>query len=104
MKLTKILKENIPYIMFFYLGNIFSSHVREYRGGDFIDRLSQAFSEIGTMSYFPSFNLYDLGIGFLFAVVVKFIVYTKGKRERTLEREKSMVQQGGEMKKILSRT
>ena len=74
MKFTKVLKSNIPYIVFFYLGNIFSSHVREYSGGDFIDRLAKAFSEIGTMNYLPSFNLYDLGVGILFAVIIKFIV------------------------------
>ena len=27
MKFTKILKSNIPYVMFFYLGNIFSNHI-----------------------------------------------------------------------------
>ena len=82
MRFTKVLKNNVPYIMFFYLGNIFSSHVREYSGGNFIDRLAKAFSEIGTMNYLPSFNLYDLGVGILFAVIIKFIVYIKGKKRK----------------------
>ena len=38
MKFTKVLKENIPYVMFFYLGNIFSNHIRSYEG-DIIDKI-----------------------------------------------------------------
>ena len=29
---TKFLKQNIPYLAFFYVGNIFSHHVRAYTG------------------------------------------------------------------------
>lgn len=82
MKLTKVLKSSIPYILLFYLGNIFSSHVREYSGGDFIDRIAKAFTEIASISCFLSFDIYDLGIGILFAVIVKFVVYTKGKKRK----------------------
>ena len=35
---VKFLKQNIPYLAFFYLGNIFSHHVRSYVGGDVIDK------------------------------------------------------------------
>ena len=31
---VKFLKQNIPYLAFFYIGNIFSHHVRAYIGGD----------------------------------------------------------------------
>lgn len=88
MKFTKVLKENIPYIVFFYLGNIFSSQVREYSGGDIIDKIINGFNNIGSLKYFLSFNVYDLGVGILFAVVIKFIVYTKGKKRKNFREGK----------------
>ncbi|MDO5718659.1 MAG: hypothetical protein Q4P34_06720 [Tissierellia bacterium] len=44
----------LPYIGFFYLGNIFSHHVRSYLGADVIDRIFQAKLELRKMSYHPS--------------------------------------------------
>ena len=79
---AKILKQNIHYLAFFYFGNIFSSHIRAYVGGDIIDRIMKAILEIGTMSYKPSINLNDLLVGLLVAAVIKFIVYTKGKKAK----------------------
>lgn len=38
---AKFLKQNIPYLLFFYLGNIFFNHVRSYVGGDVIDKIFQ---------------------------------------------------------------
>ena len=87
MKFTKVLKENIPYVMFFYLGNIFSNHIRSY-DGDIIDKIINGFNNIGSLKYFPSFNLYDLGIGILFAFIIKFIVYTKGKKRKNFREGK----------------
>ena len=87
MKFTKILKNNIPYIIFFYLGNIFSNHIRSYEG-DIIDKIINGFNNIGSLKYIPSFNLYDLGIGILFAVIIKFIVYTKGKKRKNFREGK----------------
>ena len=34
---AKFLKQIIPYLAFFYVGYIFSHHVRAYTGGDVID-------------------------------------------------------------------
>ncbi len=76
------LKKNIPYLAFFYLGDIFSRHVNSYVGGDLIDRLFQAVLEIGTMSYLPSFAPRDLLVGLILAVIVKLIVYSKGKNAK----------------------
>lgn len=87
MKFTKVLKSNIPYIVFFYLGNIFSNHIRSYEG-DIIDKIINGFNNIGSLKYFLSFNLYDLGIGILFAVIIKFIVYTKGKKRKNFREGK----------------
>ena len=87
MKFTKVLKNNVPYIMFFYLGNIFSNHIRSYEG-DIIDKIINGFNNIGRLKYFPSFNIYDLGIGILFAVIIKFIVYIKGKKRKNFREGK----------------
>ena len=78
----KLLKVNIPYLAFFYVGNIFSAHVRAYRGGDIIDRIMTAILELGTMKFIPSFHPNDLLIGIAVAGLMKFIVYTKGKKAK----------------------
>ena len=78
----KLLKVNIAYLAFFYVGNIFSAHVRAYRGGDIIDRMMTAILELGTMKFIPSLNLNDLLVGVTITGVMKFIVYTKGKKAK----------------------
>ena len=78
----KLLKVNIPYLAFFYVVNIFSAHVRAYRGGDIIDRIMTAILELGTMRFIPSLNLNDLLVGISVAGIMKFIVYTKGKKAK----------------------
>ncbi|OGX76154.1 hypothetical protein BHU49_14345 [Enterococcus faecalis] len=78
----KLLKVNIPYLAFFYVGNIFSAHVRAYRGGDIIDRIMTAIIELGTMKFIPSLNLNDLLVGIVIAGLMKFIVYSKGKKAK----------------------
>ena len=65
------LKKNIPYLAFFYLGDIFSHHVNSYVGGDAIDRIFQAVLEIETMSYLPSLDSRDLLVGLIIAATVK---------------------------------
>ena len=79
---AKFLKQNIPYLAFFYLGNIFSHHVRSYTGGDVIDRIFQGILELNTMSFLPSIHPTDILIGMGIAVLIKFIVYTKGKNAK----------------------
>ena len=78
----KLLKVNIPYLAFFYVGNIFSAHVRAYHGGDIIDRIMTAIVELETMKFIPSFHPNDLLIGIAVAGLMKFIVYTKGKKAK----------------------
>lgn len=48
---AKFMKQNIPYLAFFYVGNIFSHHVRSYTGGDVIDKIFQGILELNTMSF-----------------------------------------------------
>lgn len=79
---AKLLKQNIPYLAFFYVGNIFSHHVRAYTGGDVIDKIFQGILELNTMSFIPSIHPTDILMGVGVAALIKFIVYTKGKNAK----------------------
>jgi len=81
-------KQNIPYLAFFYLGNIFSHHIRSYTGGDVIDKTFQGLLELNRMSFFPSLYLIDIIMGIGTAVLIKFIVYTKGKNAKKFRQGK----------------
>ena len=81
-------KQNIPYLAFFYLGNIFSHHIRSYTGGDVIDKIFQGLLELNSMSLFPSLHLIDIFMGIGTAVLIKFIVYTKGKNAKKFRQGK----------------
>ncbi|HFN0194102.1 TPA: VirD4-like conjugal transfer protein, CD1115 family [Streptococcus pyogenes] len=78
----KFILANIPYLSFFYIGNIFSKHINSYVGGDIIDRIMVGISDIGTLSYIPSLNPRDLLVGVSVAALVKLIVYIKGKNKK----------------------
>ena len=84
----KFLKQNIPYLAFFYIGNIFSHHVRAYIGGDIIDKIFQGILEINTMSFLPSLHPTDIIMGVVVAVLIKIIVYTKGKNAKKFRQGK----------------
>ena len=85
---AKFVKQNIPYLAFFYVGNIFSHHVRSYVGGDVIDKIFQGILELNTMSFFPSIHLADILMGIGVAALIKFIVYTKGKNAKKFRQGK----------------
>ncbi|HEO2721085.1 TPA: type IV secretory system conjugative DNA transfer family protein [Streptococcus agalactiae] len=78
----KFILANIPYLSFFYIGNIFSKHINSYVGGDIIDRIMVGISDIGTLSYIPSLNQRDLLVGISVAAMLKLIVYSKGKNKK----------------------
>lgn len=85
---AKLLKQNIPYLAFFYVGNIFSHHVRAYTGGDVIDKIFQGILELNTMSFIPSIHVADILMGVGVAAIIKFIVYTKGKNAKKFRQGK----------------
>ena len=85
---AKFLKQNIPYLAFFYIGNIFSHHVRSYTGGDLIDRIFQGILELNKMSFLPSIHPTDILMGMGIAALIKFIVYTKGKNAKKFRQGK----------------
>lgn len=85
---AKFLKQNILYLAFFYIGNIFSHHVRAYTGGDVIDKIFQGILELNTMSFIPSIHVVDILMGMGVAALIKFIVYTKGKNAKKFRQGK----------------
>lgn len=85
---AKFLKQNTPYLAFFYVGNIFSHHVRAYIGGDVIDKIFQGILELNTMSFIPSIHVADILMGVGVAAIIKFIVYTKGKNAKKFRQGK----------------
>ena len=74
--------QNLPYLFFFYLGNIFSAHTGSYVGGDVMDRIFKAVFEIHKMSFIPSIHSTDVLIGIATAFLVKFIVHSKIKNAK----------------------
>ena len=80
--------ENIPYLAFFYVGNIFSHHVRSYVGGDIIDKIFQGLLEINTLSLIPSLHLVDIAVGISISALVKSIIYFKGKNAKKFRQGK----------------
>ncbi|HEP2731917.1 TPA: type IV secretory system conjugative DNA transfer family protein [Streptococcus pyogenes] len=85
---AKFLKQKIPYLAFFYVGNIFSHHIRAYTGGDVIDKIFQGILELNTMSFLPSIHPTDILIGAGVAALIKFIVYSKGKNAKKFRQGK----------------
>lgn len=85
---ARFVKQNIPYLAFFYVGNIFSHHVRSYTGGDVIDKIFQGILELNTMSFLPSIYLVDVLTGIVVAAIIKFIIYTKGKNAKKFRQGK----------------
>ncbi|EEU13268.1 VirD4-like conjugal transfer protein, CD1115 family [Anaerococcus vaginalis] len=78
----KFVLENFPYLLFFYIGNIFTSHVNSYIGGDIIDRILVAFSQIDTLNYIPSLKIKNLIPGLILSVVIKIILIQKKKKAK----------------------
>lgn len=85
---AKFVKQNIPYLAFLYLGNIFAHHVRAYVGGDIIDKIFQGILELNTMSFIPSIYPVDILTGIGIAALIKFIVYTKSKNAKKFKQGK----------------
>lgn len=80
--------ENIPYLAFFYIGNVFSHHIRSYVGGDIVDKIFQGLLEINTLSFIPSLHFTDMVVGVGVAVLVKVMIYFKGKNAKKFRQGK----------------
>ena len=84
----RFLKQNIPYLVFFYLGNIFAKHVNSYVGGDIIDKIFAALGDLKTLSFIPSLKLKNILAGIVFTAIIKLIVYEKGKNRKKFRQGK----------------
>lgn len=80
--------QNLPYLFFFYLGNIFSAHTGSYVGGDVMDRIFKAVFEIHKIRLIPSIHSTDVLIGIATAFLVKFIVHSKIKNAKKFRQGK----------------
>lgn len=85
---TKFLKQNVAYLVFFYLGNIFAKHISAFENGDFLDKIMQGILEFNKISLIPSIYPRDILIGISFAILIKFIVYSKGKNAKKFRQGK----------------
>ncbi len=84
----RFLKQNLPYLVFFYLGNIFSKHVNTYVGGDIIDKIFVAFRDLKYISYLPSLKYKNILAGLIFAVIVKLIMFEKSRNRKKFRQGK----------------
>ena len=78
----KFVIKNLPYLFFFYIGDILSKHINSYVGGDYVDKMIVALSDIGTLSYLPSFHIDDLLAGICVSAIAWLIVYQKKKNAK----------------------
>lgn len=62
--------------------------MRSYTGGDVIDKIFQGILELNTLSFLPSIHPVDVIIGVGVAVLIKFIVYIKGKNAKKFRQGK----------------
>lgn len=85
---SMFVKQNLPYLVFWYIGNILSYHVQSYVGGDVIDKIFQGILEIQKLSFIPSVHLVDILVGVFLAFLMKLIVVSKGKNSKKFRQGK----------------
>lgn len=85
---SMFVKQNLPYLVFWYIGNILSHHVQSYVGGDVIDKILQGILEIQKLSFMPSVHLVDILVGVFLAFIMKLIVVSKGKNSKKFRQGK----------------
>lgn len=85
---SMFVKQNLPYLVFWYIGNILSHHVQSYVGGDVIDKIFQGILEIQKLSFIPSVHLVVILVGVFLAFLMKLIVVSKGKNSKKFRQGK----------------
>lgn len=80
----KMVIQNIPYVIVFYLVEKLAWLYRYCRGDSLIEKMGVLFLnfQMAFQNPLPSFHFQDLAIGFLGAVLVKILVYVKGKNAK----------------------
>lgn len=84
----RFILQNLPYLFFIYLGDIFSVHIGVYRGGDIIDKIFKAVLDISRISFIPSFHIVDIVAGLVVAILVKIIIHNKLKNAKKFRKGK----------------
>lgn len=80
----KLLMMNLPYVIVFYLADKVAWLYRHCIGDSLVGKLGVLFLNFSLAfeNPFPSFQIYDMGMGILGAVLVKLAVYLKGKNAK----------------------
>lgn len=80
----KLVLLNIPYVFAFYFADKVAFAFRSASGGDLLSVLSAGMSNLSTAfkNPLPSFNLTDLLIGTVAALILKLLVYVKAKNRK----------------------
>mgnify|MGYP006940164517 FL=1 len=75
---------NLPYVIVFYLADKVAWLYRHCIGDSLVGKLGVLFLNFSLAfeNPFPSFQIYDMGMGILGAVLVKLAVYLKGKNAK----------------------
>ena len=87
-KVKKLVLLNLPYLIFVYLFDKLCQGVRLAPGADASEKLlhiGQGFSA-AFASLAPSFHLVDLCVGAAGAVLIRLVVYSKGKNAKKYRR------------------
>ncbi|WP_455569367.1 hypothetical protein ACF3M2_12415 [Tissierella carlieri] len=100
----KLLVTLVPYVFLYYIFNKIGELYRWQQSDNIFIIIYQMLLELGNLfkSPFPRFHPKDIAFGIVGAFVIYFIVYTKGRMQKNIEREKIMVQLDGGMQRILN--
>ena len=84
----KLFMMNFPYVIVFYLADKVAWLYRHCIGESLAEKLGILFLNfpLAFDNPFPSFQIYDIGMGVLGAVLVKMAVYLKGKMRKNTAR------------------
>lgn len=84
VSIKKLIAMNIPYIIIFYVVEKCAWLYRHCIGDNMVERLSVMLMNISVafQSWVPSFHLWDFAAGIIGAVIIRCIVYFKGKNAK----------------------
>lgn len=104
VSVKKLVAMNIPYLIAFYVVEKCAWLYRHCIGGTVVQKLGVMLMNlpVAFRSWIPSFHIRDLLAGIIGALLLRCVVYMKGKNAKSSGRAKNTVLQDGEMKKTLN--
>ena len=83
-KVKRVILTNIPYIIFFYAGDLIGCAYRTAEGNSLNEKITPFFNNLGVVfaKMLPSFEPMDLLFGAAVAAVMKLIIYIKSKNKK----------------------